>query len=157
MFQWLREGTFTATGKKKIKVLFVCVHNSARSQMAEAFLKQLGDSRFEAQSAGLETGGLNPLAVEVMREVGIDLSAKQTHGVFDFYKRGAIFNYVITVCDEAGAERCPIFPGIAKRLHWSFSDPAALQGSREEKLAATRRIRDAIRQSVLAFIQETAT
>ncbi len=146
-----------ATGKKKIKVLFVCVHNSARSQMAEAFLNKLGGDRFEAHSAGLEPGVLNQLAVEVMREANIDLSAKQTQGVFDFYKRGAIFNYVITVCDETSAERCPIFPGIAKRLHWSFPDPAALQGSREGKLAATRRIRDAIRQAVLTFVQETAT
>lgn len=142
------------TTRKKIKVLFVCVHNSARSQMAEAFLNQLAGDRFEAQSAGLEPGVLNPLAVEVMREAGLDISAKQTKGVFDFYKRGAIFNYVITVCDEASAERCPIFPGITKRLHWSFADPAALPGSWEEKIEAASLIRDEIRQSVLTFISE---
>lgn len=141
---------------KKIKVLFVCIHNSARSQIAEAFLNQLAGDRFEAQSAGLEPGVLNPLAVEVMREAGIDISAKQTKGVFDFYKQGAIFNYAITVCDETNAERCPIFPGITKRLHWNFADPASLPGSWEEKLAATRRIRDDIRQSVLTFISEAA-
>lgn len=142
------------TTRKKIKVLFVCIHNSARSQMAEAFLNQLAGDRFEAQSAGLEPGVLNPLAVEVMREAGLDISAKQTKGVFDFYKRGAIFNYVITVCDEASAERCPIFPGITKRLHWSFADPAALPGSWEEKIEAASLIRDEIRQSVLTFISE---
>ena len=141
--------------RKKIKILFVCIHNSARSQMAEAFLNRLAGDRFLAQSAGLEPGVLNPLAVEVMREAGIDISAKQTKGVFDFYKRGAIFNYVITVCDEANAERCPIFPGITKRHHWSFADPASLQGSREEKLEAARRIRDEIRLFVLTFINET--
>ena len=144
------------TTRKKIKVLFVCVHNSARSQMAEAFLNQLAGDRIEAQSAGLEPGVLNPLAIEVMRESGLDISAKKTKGVFDFYKRGAIFNYVITVCDEASAERCPIFPGITKRLHWSFADPAALPGSREEKLEAARRIRDEIRQAVLTFVNKTA-
>ncbi|MHB8093113.1 MAG: arsenate reductase ArsC [Syntrophales bacterium] len=144
------------TIRKKPKVLFVCIHNSARSQMAEAFLNHLAGDRFEAQSAGLEPGVLNPLAVEIMREAGLDISAKQTKGVFDFYKRGAIFNYVITVCDAAGAERCPIFPGITKRLHWSFADPAALPGSREEKLEAARRIRDEIRQAVLTFVNNTA-
>ncbi len=144
------------TTRKKIKVLFVCVHNSARSQMAEAFLNQLAGDRIEAQSAGLEPGVLNPLAIEVMRESGLDISAKKTKGVFDFYKRGAIFNYVITVCDEASAERCPIFPGITKRLHWSFADPAALPDSREEKLEAARRIRDEIRQAVLTFVNKTA-
>jgi arsenate reductase len=100
---------------------------------------------------------LNPLAVEVMREVYLDISTKQTKGVLDFYERGGIFHYVITVCDEANAERCPIFPGITKRLHWSFTDPASLPGNWEEKLEATRRIRDDIRQSVSKFIKETAS
>jgi arsenate reductase (thioredoxin) len=144
------------TTGKKIKVLFVCIHNSARSQMAEAFLNHLAGDRFEAKSAGLEPGVLNPPTVEVMREAGIDISTNQTKGVFDFYKRGAIFNYVITVCDETGAERCPIFPGITKRLHWSFADPATLKGSRDENLQAARRIRDGIHQSVLTFINEKA-
>jgi arsenate reductase len=143
------------TTSKKIKVLFVCIHNSARSQMAEAFLNHLAGEFFEAQSAGLEPGVLNPLAVEVMRETGIDISTKRTKGVLDFYKPGAIFHYVITVCDEANAERCPIFPGITKRLHWSFTDPAALPGNWEEKLEATRSIRDDIRKSVLTFISNS--
>jgi len=143
------------TMPKKITVLFVCIHNSARSQMAEAFLNQLAGDRFQAVSAGLEKGELNPLAVEVMREAGIDISANQTKSVFDFYKQGAIFNYVITVCDEANAERCPTFPGVTRRLHWSFEDPSALKGSREEKLEAVRRIRDEIRQAVLTFANKT--
>jgi arsenate reductase len=141
--------------EKKIKVLFVCVHNSARSQMAEAFLNHLAGDRFEAQSAGLEPGTLNPLAVETMAEVGIDISANQTKGVFDFFKCGAIFNYVITVCDGANAERCPIFPGITQRMHWSFADPAVLEGTHEEKLVATRRIRDEIKASVELFVEQT--
>lgn len=144
------------TNGKKIKVLFVCIHNSARSQMAEAFLNQLAGDRFEAQSAGLEPGVLNQLAVEVMGEVGIDISAKKTKSVGDFFERSATFDYVITVCDETSAERCPIFPGITKRLHWSFADPAALPGSWEEKLEVVRRIRDDIRNSILAFISEKA-
>lgn len=139
----------------KIKVLFVCVHNSARSQMAEAFLNNLAGDRFQAASAGLERGELNPLAVEAMRETGIDISANQTKSVFDVYNQGALFNYVVTVCDEASAERCPVFPGAAKRLHWGFADPSVLMGSPEEKLEAVRRIRNEIRQAVLTFVNET--
>lgn len=138
--------------QKKIKVLFVCVHNSARSQMAEAFLNKLAGDRFEAQSAGLEPGTLNPLVVEVMREIGIDISGNKAKDVFSMFKQGVIFNYVITVCDGANAERCPIFPGITQRLHWSFPDPSALQGSWEEKLAETRQIRDQIRGVVEEFV-----
>jgi arsenate reductase (thioredoxin) len=142
--------------EKKIKVLFVCVHNSARSQMAEAFLNHLAGDRFEAQSAGLEPGTLNPLAVETMAEVGIDISANQTKGVFDFFKRGVMFNCVVTVCDGANAERCPIFPGITQRMHWSFADPAALEGTHEEKLEAVRHIRDEIRAAVVSLVSEQA-
>ena len=139
---------------KKDKVLFVCVHNSARSQMAEAFLNQIADDRFEASSAGLEPGVLNPLAVEVMQEMGIDISGNQTKDVFDLFKKGELYSFVITVCDGANAERCPVFPGIVSRLHWSFDDPAALQGSDEERLEAAREIRDQIRRSVSRFIME---
>ncbi len=140
---------------QKIKVLFVCVHNSARSQMAEAFLNHLAGDRFQAASAGLERGELNPLAVEAMREIGIDISTNQTKSVFAVYKQGVLFNYVFTVCDEASAERCPVFPGATKRLHWGFADPSALTGSQEEKLEAVRRIRDEIRQAVLTFVSKT--
>lgn len=132
----------------KKKVLFVCIHNSARSQMAEAFLRNHCEDAFEVHSAGLEPGRLNPIVVEAMNEVGIDLSGNATKAVWDYIKSGRIFTYVITVCDETSAERCPIFPGVTTRLHWSFPDPSAFAGSHEEKLAATRRVRDAIRAKV---------
>ncbi|MGD0585061.1 MAG: arsenate reductase ArsC [Oryzomonas sp.] len=139
--------------KKETKVLFVCIHNSARSQIAEAYLKQIAGDRFEVQSAGFEPGTLNPLAVEVMQEVGIDISGNKTKSVFDFFKRGVLFDYVVTVCDAATAEKCPIFPGITKRLHWSFDDPSAVQGTHEEKLVAVRKIRDEIKTAVEVFIE----
>jgi len=132
----------------KQKVLFVCIHNSARSQMAEAWLNHLCGDFFEAQSAGLEPGTLNPLVVEVMKEEGIDLSHKKTQAVFDLFKKGEQFSYVITVCDEASAERCPIFPGLAQRLHWSFPDPSKANGSDKEKLEQIRPIRDAIKEKI---------
>lgn len=137
----------------KIRVLFVCVHNSARSQMAEAFLAALGGQRFEARSAGLEPGILLPEAVEVMREAGLDISGNSTKSVFDFFRRSELFAYVITVCDTEAAERCPIFPGVTRRLHWSFPDPSSLPGTREERLAGTRKIRDMIKASVEEFIK----
>jgi arsenate reductase len=138
----------------KRNVLFVCVHNSARSQMAEAFLNQLGGDLFNAHSAGLEPGRLNPIVVEVMREVGLDLTDRPTRSVFDFVKSGKMFAYVITVCDEANAERCPIFLGVTQRLHWSFPDPAAIQGTHAEKLAGTRAIRDAIHRQIREWTGE---
>lgn len=140
--------------KRKIRVLFVCVHNSARSQMAEGFLNQLAGDRFEAQSAGLEPGTLNPLAVEVMQEMGIDISANLTKSVFDYFKKGSLFDYVITVCDGAKAERCPIFPGVTNRVHWDFADPAAFQGDPAQRLDATRLVRDEIRAAVLSFVND---
>jgi arsenate reductase (thioredoxin) len=136
---------------KKEKVLFVCIHNSARSQMAEAWLNVLYGDRFEAKSAGLEPGTLNPLVVKAMEEVGIDISRNLTKSVYDFFKEGELFSWVITVCDEAGAERCPVLPGIAKRLHWSFPDPSLLTGTPEEKMAAIRRIRDDIKDRIRAW------
>ncbi len=138
----------------KRDVLFVCVQNGARSQMAEAFLNEMCPEDFAAQSAGLEPGTLNPLAVAVMREVGVDISERKTKSAFDLFKSGALFSYVITVCDETNAERCPIFPGQARRLHWSFADPAALHGTWEERLAATRVIRDEIRAKVASWCKE---
>jgi len=140
---------------KKKRVLFVCVHNSARSQMAEAFLNSLAGDKFEAQSAGLEPGELNPLAVEVMREVGIDISRNKTKSAFDLYQRGELFSYVITVCDEKSAQRCPIFPGLlTQTINWSIDDPAAFTGTLEEKLENTRRVRDTIRVKVEEFIRD---
>ena len=138
---------------EKIKVLFVCIHNSARSQMAEALLNQLAGNKFEATSAGLEKGTLNPLAVKVMSEIGIDISKNQTKDVFEFYKNGRLFNYVVTVCDAANSERCPIFPSVTKTLHWSFEDPSSLSGTEEEKLETTRKVRDEIEAEVRKFIK----
>jgi arsenate reductase len=139
----------------KHKVLFVCIHNSARSQMAEAFLNQHGDDRFEAESAGIEPGQMNPNVVKVMQELGIDLSQKGTKGVFDLVRQGKLYNTVVTVCDAASAERCPIFPGQAKKIAWSFADPSALKGPGEEILKHTRKIRDEIEKKILLFIKES--
>ncbi|MBI5632399.1 MAG: arsenate reductase ArsC [Nitrospirae bacterium] len=140
---------------EKRKVLFVCIHNSARSQMAEAFLNLLAGDRFEAESAGLEPGLLNPLVVEAMKEIGIDISQNTTKSVFDFIKQGKLFHYVITVCDDTSGSRCPIFPGYAKRLHWNFSDPSTIEGTHDEKLQATRIIRNEIKARIVACIMET--
>lgn len=140
----------------KIRVLFVCIHNSARSQMGEAFLKQAGGGRFEVQSAGIEPGRLNPLVVQAMKEVGIDISGNKTKQVSDFIEAGIIFDYVITVCDETSAERCPLFPGKGQRLHWGFPDPSVLQGTEDEKLSGIRSIRDAIQEKVRSWIGSLA-
>ena len=132
----------------KQKVLFVCIHNSARSQMAEAWLNHMCGEFFEAHSAGLEPGVLNPLVVEVMKEIGIDISHKKTQSVFDLLKRGERFAYVIAVCDGASAEKCPIFPGALERIHWSFTDPSKATGTKDEKLAQIRMIRDEIKEKI---------
>ena len=122
--------------------------------MAEAFLNDICGDHFEAHSAGLEPGTLNRLAVETMREIGIDISRKGTQSVFNVFRSGELFAYVITVCDETSAERCPIFPRVTTRLHWSFPDPAALTGTREERLAGTREIRDQIRDRIEMWCDE---
>jgi arsenate reductase len=135
------------------RVLFVCIHNSGRSQMAEALLRSVGGEGFEAESAGLEPGKLNALVVAAMGEIGIDISGAKTKSVFDLLKLGRRYDYVITVCDEASAERCPVFPGEAvKRLHWGFKDPASFKGSDEEKLAWIREVRDQITAKIEAFV-----
>jgi arsenate reductase (thioredoxin) len=139
------------------RVLFVCIHNSARSQMAEAFLNKYGKGDFEAESAGLEPGKMNQNVVKVMQEIGIDLSRKATQGVFDLLKKGKSYDAVITVCDGASAEKCPIFPGSGKRIAWSFEDPSTFKGTQEETLQHTRIIRDEIEKSVRAFINEAST
>jgi arsenate reductase len=138
----------------KKKVLFICVHNSARSQMAAALLNKRCGDFFEAESAGLEPGKLNPLAVEVLGEVGIDISKNKTQAVFDVFKSGQLFAYVITVCDESEAEACPIFPGVTSRLHWSFSDPSKFTGTPEDKLKQTRGVRDQIDNQIRRFCAE---
>ena len=138
----------------KMRVLFVCVHNSARSQMAEALLNHLAGDRFQAESAGLEPGKLNPLAVDAMKKIHIDISNKKTQDVFDLVKAGRFFAYVVTVCDEASSERCPIFAGVTKRLHWSFPDPSSLQGTYDEKLEQTIAIRDQIAHKIESWLTE---
>mgnify|MGYP000392138826 CR=1 FL=1 len=137
----------------KKKVLFVCIHNSGRSQMAEAFLKKYGGDRFEVESAGLEPGKLNPIVIEAMQEAGIDISQNKTKSVFDLYKQGKIYNYVITVCDESQSERCPIFPGIAKKLHWGFVDPSSFTGTHDEKLKRTKEVRDQIEAKITDWLK----
>src|SRR5207237_8120919 len=122
----------------------ICVHNSARSQMAAALLNKRCGKLFEAHSAGLEPGTLNPLAVEVLREMEIDISKNKTQAVFDVFKSGELFAYVITVCDESEAKGCPIFPGVTTSLHWSFPDPSKFSGNFKEKLDQPRRVQDTI-------------
>jgi len=140
---------------EKKRILFVCQHNSARSQIAEAFMKQMAEDRFEAESAGLEPGILNPLAIEVMREVGIDISGNRTKGIQELVGKGRVYDYIIMVCD-AKAGMCPVFPASpdTKILHWSFEDPSSFEGTNEEKTGKTRKIRDAIRNRITDFIKE---
>ena len=138
------------------RVLFFCTHNSARSQMAEAWLNQIGGDAFEAESAGLEPGTLKPVVVEAMREVHIDLSAKTTQTVFEVFKSGRRFDYVVALCDEDKAERCPIFPGVVKRLHWEVPERPKGTATKEEQLAHVRGVRDLIRQRVEAWVAENA-
>jgi arsenate reductase len=122
--------------------------------MAEAFLKKYGGETFDVESAGIEPGKLNPVVIDAMKEIGIDISKNQTKSAFDFIKQGKWFNYVITVCDETSGERCPIFPGIVKRLHWTFDDPSSFAGSYEDKLNNTRVVREAVKSMIIEFIKE---
>lgn len=137
----------------KLKVLFVCIHNSARSQMAETLLNAFGGENFSAESAGLEPGILNPLVVKSMSGIGFDISGNKTKDVFEFYKSGKKYDYVITVCDEASGQRCPIFPGALKTLHWSFDDPSSFTGTEEEIMKKIAGVRDAIKSKVTEFIK----
>lgn len=137
------------------RVLFLCTGNSARSQMAEAFLNKYGDGHYEAHSAGLEPKGLNPLTIQVMKEVGIDVSGQQSKGV-DTYLGKALFQHLVTVCDDAD-RNCPtVWPGVSNRMHWSFRDPAAAEGSEEEKLAVFRQVRDQIEKRIKDWLSEQA-
>ncbi len=138
--------------KEKVKVLFVCIHNSGRSQMAEELLRKMAGGRFEVESAGFEPGKLNPIVVEALKEEGIDITGKQTKAVFDLFKKRNHYSYVITVCDESSAERCPIFPGICQRIHWSFTDPSKFQGADKEKLARVREVKEEIKATLKEWI-----
>lgn len=121
--------------------------------MAEAFLKKLAGDKVHVESAGLEPRPINPLVVEVMQEIGYDLSQAKSDSVFDFFKEGRLYDYVITVCDETAAGQCPVFPGITKRLHWPFRDPETLTGTQAEKLEALRGIRDQIRDKLIDWLK----
>ncbi len=134
------------------RILFICVHNTARSQMAEEFVRQIGGEEFQVESAGFEPGVLNPLVVEAMAEVGVDISGKKTQSVFDLFKKGRIFDYVVTVCHESEGGQCPIFPGMTHRLHMPFPDPSKLEGSHEEKMIKVREIREQIKGMASDFV-----
>ena len=145
--------------KLKKRVLFVCIHNSGRSQIGEGFLRHLAGDRFEVASAGVESGKLNPLVVKSMAEVGVDLSSHYAKTVQSLIDAGERYDVVITVCDETNAERCPLVPGRvvntqAQRLHWGFPDPSALTGTDEEKLVGIRPIRDDIRAKIEQWLKE---
>ena len=133
---------------QKQKVLFICTHNSARSHMAEGIVNAFYGDRLEAYSAGTEPSRVNPLAIRVMAEIGIDISGHHSKGVEDFQDQD--FEYVVTVCDHAN-ETCPFFPGGKERVHRGFQDPAAVEGSEDEKLAIFRRVRDEIRHWLEEF------
>ena len=137
----------------RMRVLFLCTGNSARSQMAEAFLRKYAGERFEAHSAGLEAKGLHPLTVKVMEEAGVDMSGHTSKG-FETYLGKLLFQYLITVCDDA-EKKCPtVWPGVSNRLHWHFEDPAAFVGTQEEKLAKFRQVRDLIDEKVKEWVAE---
>ena len=135
------------------RVLFLCTGNSARSQMAEAFLRKYADEYFEAHSAGLEPKGVNPFTIQVMQEKGIDISRQTSKGV-NIYLGKVLFQYLITVCDDAD-KNCPtVWPGVNTRMHWSFEDPAAFQGTDEQKLEKFRQIRDLIDEKIRYWLAE---
>jgi arsenate reductase len=135
----------------KKSILFICVHNSGRSQMAETFLQSFGGDSVHVESAGYEPTTVNPMVVQVMKEEGFDLTNKVTKSAFEMYKKGKIFNYVITVCDENLDHNCPVYPGMTHRLHIPFPDPEKLTGTDEEKIAELRLIRDAIKEKMKEF------
>ena len=139
----------------KIRVLFVCAHNVSRSAMAEAFLNGLGKDRFHAESAGLDPRVTNPLVVEVMKELGYDLSARKGNSIFEYHREGRRYRYVIFLCPKEDEERCPVFPCVKETLHWPLPDPSKFQGTEQEKLSQTRRIRDQILSKVEEWIRGT--
>ena len=141
---------FESNMKKPVRVLILCTGNSARSQMAEGLLREMGGDRFEVASAGVAPSFVRPEAIAVMREVDIDISGHKSKSVDEFTNQE--FDYVITVCDNAN-EQCPVFPGNTRRIHWSFDDPATVKGDEEQRLAVFRRVRDEIRQRLQLFLR----
>src|SRR6056297_3873211 len=137
----------------KIRVLFVCGQNTARSQIGEAYLNTLGEGRIEAESAGLEPGpGVNPLAAEVMKEEGIDISCNPVNSIMEFFEEGRVYDHVIAVCDEAKAAQCPVFPGQNKKINWPFNDIGGFTGEWDDMLVKARVVRDQIKAAVENFI-----
>ena len=135
------------------RILFVCIHNSGRSQMAEAFLNELGGPEFIAESAGVNPRPINPEVVEVMKEVGHDLSDAESDNIVDFFREGRLYEQVIYVCEREAEQDCPVFPGVRRILHWPYPDPAALEGNEQERREALRAIRDQIRQRIAEWLQ----
>ena len=133
----------------KQRVIFICTHNSARSQMAEAMLREFGGETFEAFSAGTEAAGIRPETIQVMNEIGLDISGQRSKTIDEF--RGQSFEWFITVCDQA-QQNCPVLPGVREVAHWSIEDPSLAEGTPEERLAAFRRARDLIRKRLRVFI-----
>ena len=134
----------------KKKILVLCTGNSCRSQIAEGYIRHFAGDRFEVTSAGLEPSVVNPRAIQVMKEDGVDISMHTSDDVNQYVSQN--FNYIITVCDHA-RERCPYFPGQAERIHWSFEDPAAARGTEDEILAVFRTVRDQIRDKIKEFLK----
>lgn len=139
--------------QEKRKVLFICVHNTARSQMAEAYLREFAGDLFEVESAGLTPGTLNPYVVEAMKQDGVDISHKTPQSVLDLYKAGKTYTFVVTVCSREAEEGCPVFPGPVRRLSWPFPDPSKLEGTEEEVLSKTIEIRNVIKEEVRQFVE----
>jgi len=137
----------------RTRILVLCTGNSARSQMGEGLFREEGGAGYEVFSAGTRPSRVRPEAIEVMREIGIDISAHRSKSVYEF--AGQSFDFVVTVCDSA-RDNCPVFPGAARRIHWSLEDPAAIEGTEEERIAAFRRIRDQLRERVNALVREQA-
>lgn len=140
-----------------MKVLFICIHNSARSQLAEELLRKLGGNPFEVESAGLEPGKVNPVVIEVLKEEEIDIANKQTQSVDEVLRRGEAFDYVITVCDETSAQACPTFPGKAKKLHWPFEDPGRVEGTFQEKSDKVREIKSQIKAKIQDWLLQLSS
>lgn len=141
----------------KPRVLAICIHNSARSQMTEEYIRAACGDEVEVESAGIEPGEINPVVAELLLRDGMDIRNKKTQSVYDLHAAGRRFDYVIAVCDAEAAERCPVFPAEKQRLHWPFPDPSKATGTLEEKLAFIAPIRDRIKEKVAEFCRELAT
>lgn len=136
------------------RILFVCIHNSGRSQMAEAFLNALGSPDFVAESAGVDPRPVNPEVVQVMQEVGYDLSGARSDNIVDFFREGRLYEQVIYVCERGAEKDCPVFPGVRKTLHWPYTDPSSISGSEQERLEQLRGIRDQIKATIVRWLED---